>query len=120
MPEKEKNEMVVVVESVLNGGKEPLPKVVARLSRGYSSHNGTHTQYTHIRCLRRQCEGFNFFEDDIEIVGLEAVMNSIVNLEECDSGIYEIIFSDVYRDSTGEVDGYSYKLVPLEDDESPI
>ena len=119
MSEKEKNEVAVLVSVVVNGGEEPLPKVIVRLRRGHSSSGGTHTRYTNLRCLRRQCEGFNFLEDDIDSVGLEAVMQSIINLEECESGVYEVIFSDVYRDSTGEIDGYSYKLVSLEDDESP-
>jgi len=64
--------------------------------------------------LRRQCTGFNLLEEDAGMVGAQEVIPRIINLEECNDGVYEVVSCNESHDyETGHVDDYDYKLVPL-------
>ena len=62
--------------------------------------------------LRRQCEGFNVLEEDAGMAGADDVLPRILNLDQCEDGIYEVVTCNESRDwETGYVDGYDYQLV---------
>lgn len=93
----------------------PAPCVIVRIR---SSVFGTRriTVQKDITCLRRKCIGFNFFEEDIGMIGADAVIESITNLHECPDGIYQIVICNEQRDwETGHVEDYDYKLIPFTD-----
>lgn len=64
--------------------------------------------------LRRRCIGINVLEEDAQAVSAEQAISGIVNLSECEDGIYEAVVCNVSRDwETGYVDDWDYKLVPF-------
>lgn len=65
-----------------------------------------------IYVLKKQCLGFNFFEEEISQIGMENIVDRIVNLNQCDDGVYEMMICNESRDwETGYVDDYDFKLV---------
>lgn len=88
------------------------PKVVVRIRTSYySDRKGAYVRKD-ITYLKRKSEGFNFFEEDVKMVGAQDTISTIVNFNECDDGIYELITIKEHRDwETGIVDCYDLKLV---------
>ena len=73
-----------------------------------------------IMFLRRQCKGFNVLEEDISAAGAQDVLPRILNLSECDDGIYRLITCNESRDwETGYIDDYDYKLVKVQKELMP-
>ena len=68
--------------------------------------------------LRRKSEGFNLIEEDIGAVGAEQVLSRILNIDECQDGIYEVVTCNESRDyETGYIDCYDYRLVTADTDQ---
>ena len=64
-----------------------------------------------IRFLRRMSNGNNFLYDDLCNIGANDVVPRIINLDECDDGIYIVTMCDIRRDyETGQIDDYNYTL----------
>jgi hypothetical protein len=78
----------------------------------WADRRGLHTKKS-LTFLRRQCEGFNLLEEDAEAIGAEDVVPRIMNLDECEDGIYDVVTCNESRDyETGHIDDYDYMLVP--------
>ena len=95
---------------------EPHPVVVVRLTTSYwHDRNGVHWKQS-LRWLKRKSVGFNVMHEDCTMIGANEVIPRIVNLHECDDGIYQIVTCNE-RGSDWEVphiiDEYDYQLVPL-------
>lgn len=77
----------------------------------WADKKGLH-QKKSLTFLRRRCEGFNLLEEDAGAIGAEEVMPRILNLGECEDGIYKVVACNERRDyETGYVDDYDYRLV---------
>jgi len=79
----------------------------------WADRRGLHTKKS-ITFLRRKCTGFNVLEEDAGAIGAADAVNSILNLDECGDGIYEVIVCNETHDwESGHVDGYDLKLIPF-------
>lgn len=89
-------------------------KVVVRLVTTYwVSQRGLHTKKD-IIFLKRKSEGFNWLEEDSLMSGCDGVIPLIVNLGQCEDGIYEVIHVNESTDwESGHVDSWEYKLIPF-------
>ena len=77
----------------------------------WTDKRGLHTKKS-LTFLRRQCEGFNVLEEDASAAGVEEVLPRILNLDECEDGVYEVATCNESRDwESGYVDDYDYRLV---------
>lgn len=91
----------------------PDHRVVVRLAtEAWACKRGLN-RIKRLRILRRQCSGHNFLEEEISQVGADEAMAMIINLDECDDGVYEVITVNESRDwESGIIDSYEFKLVP--------
>jgi len=69
-------------------------------------------QKKNLTFLRRQCKEYNIPEEDAREMGADYVLRRIVNLDECEDGIYEIVTCNESHDFAGWIDDYDYRLVP--------
>lgn len=88
--------------------------VVVRLTTSsWNDSNGIHIKRT-LRYLLRQCKGYNFIHEDCNMIGAKEVIPRIINLDECDDGIYQVVTCN--EDSCWEtphiIEDYDYKLIP--------
>lgn len=86
-----------------------------RLTTTYwSNATGVHTKKSLV-FLRRQCKGYNIFEEDSSNMGASEVLPYVTNLYECRDGVYRVKLCNVSKDfETGQVDYYDYVLMPVE------
>lgn len=89
-------------------------KTVVRLvTSSWRSNKGIHIKKD-IIFLRRQCEGYNVIEEDCSMIGSDEVYCRIINLDECQDGIYQIITCNESRDwESGDIADYDYKLLTI-------
>lgn len=92
----------------------PENKSVVRVSTSYWSDNrGIHTKKS-ITTLRKQSSGYNLFDETLSAIGAEDSLKSIVNLDECGDGVYEVVTCNESRDfESGHIDDYDLKLVRI-------
>lgn len=89
--------------------------VVKLATTTWADNRGLHTKKS-ITFLRRKCAGFNVLEEEAGAVGAVDAVNSILNLDECEDGIYEVIVcNETHNWESGHVDGYDLKLIPFKD-----
>jgi len=87
--------------------------VVKLKTSTWNDSRGLHIKKS-ITYLRRKCVGFNFLEEEVSAIGPEEAARSIINLDECKDGIYEVVICNETHDwESGIVDGWSLKLVPF-------
>lgn len=87
--------------------------VVKLTTATWADKRGLHTKKS-IIYLRRKCTGFNMLEEEDSAVGAVDAVNSIINLDECVDGIYEVVACNETHDwESGHVDGYDLKLIPF-------
>jgi hypothetical protein len=86
--------------------------VYARLRTSYwSDRSGVYKKMSLV-FLRRKCKGVNVVEEDVNDIGSDEVFPRIINLNDCDDGIYRIIMIDVRRDwESGYIEDWNYKLI---------
>ena len=66
--------------------------------------------------LKRKSTGFNFFEEDLSCAGAPDVMRMLINLDECEDGVYKIIPCNFGTDwESGITDMWDYKLIPFKE-----
>lgn len=79
----------------------------------WADKRGMHTKKSLV-FMRKQCQGFNILEEDITADGAQDVMPRIINLEDCEDGLYEAVACNESTDwESGHIDSYDYKLVPI-------
>lgn len=90
------------------------PLVVIRLKTSYwSDKRGLHVRRD-LLFMRRLCVGHNWVAEDAAMAGEEEVIPRIVNLDECEDGLYYVTMVNEYRDwESNCIEDYDYKLVPL-------
>jgi hypothetical protein len=66
---------------------------------------------TSLTYLQRKSKGFNFLEEELDVVGAHNVL--ITNIDEVNEGVYSVEICNISRDyESGYIDGYDLKLVP--------
>lgn len=94
--------------------EEDATVITVRLTRSYWHDPDGAYQRISLKYLKRRCKGFNIFDDDCSMVGAEDVIPRIVNLEECEAGLYELVPCNENRDYfTGTIEEWDYHLVPV-------
>ncbi|MDD5370519.1 MAG: hypothetical protein PHQ40_15660 [Anaerolineaceae bacterium] len=84
----------------------PRNRYVVRLKTTvWADMNGLYLKKS-LTFLRRKCEGVNVLEEAVDQDGAQEVRPRILNVDECEDGIYEVV--------TCSVDNYYYKLMPFE------
>lgn len=63
--------------------------------------------------LKRKSFGFQVLADDANQVGVSDALKRILNLDECEDGVYEVVTCNESKDwETGCVEDWDYKLIP--------
>lgn len=93
-------------------------KTVVRLKTSYwRSDRGLH-QRRDLFYLKRKSSKYNLIDDDAVNAGADLAIQSIVNFEDCDDGVYQLVMVNAQRDfESGYVDSWEHKLVKIEDAE---
>lgn len=86
---------------------------VIRLTTSYwADRSAIHVKRT-IRILRRKSSEHTLLDEEVSMIGADLAIPKIVNLHECEDGIYEVQTCNESRDyDTGHIDDYDFKLVP--------
>ena len=91
-------------------------KTVIRLSTEFYQSGSKYIIKKVITPLKRKSSGYNLVVDGSYDVGVEEVLSNIINIDDCDDGIYEVVTTNISRDFwTGEIDDYQYKLIEYRD-----
>lgn len=95
------------------------PKQVVRLVTSFWKDNGGGINIKRtLRPMRKLSRGFQYLENDCDMVGAEDLFGMIVNLDQCKDGVYLVDTCNISTDwETGIVDDYDYKLVPFEEEQ---
>ena len=98
--------------AVLAEESKPPSRCVVRLrTTMWADKSGLYMKKS-LAFLRRKSEGFNVLEEDASAAGAEEVLPRILNMDECQDGIYEVVTCNESRDyETGYIDDYDYLLV---------
>lgn len=105
-----------VSDLIIKSDKQENLCVVKVITNVYSNHQGVHIKKSLI-FLRRKCKGFNVLEEECSGIGADEVVPRIINLDECNDGIYEIITCNESHDwETGYIDDYDFKLIPFKEE----
>lgn len=92
---------------------QPRHICVVRLTTSYwASARGIH-QRKDLTYLRRQCQGLNILEEDVANIGAYDAATSIINLDTCPDGVYQVVTCNEHTDwESGRDDSWDLKLIP--------
>lgn len=86
--------------------------VVRVRTSAWSDKNGVHVK-RELRTMRHH-SNCDFLQEEAGNIGALEAIQSIVNLHQCDDGLYEVIAFNLRRDwETGYLEDYDLKLVPF-------
>ena len=99
--------------------QEELGRCIVRLSTSCWDSNAGIFVTRRLVYLKRKCKGFNILEEERSNLGdPESVISRIVNLNECEDGVYHVIECNVSYDwEGGYLDDFDFKLIPYVDEE---
>jgi hypothetical protein len=102
-------------EAIKNEDNSIQARCVVRLKTSYwSDSRGVYSKKS-ITFLKRLCFEYNILQEDAQNIGNEEVIEKIVNLNECEDGIYQVETCNPSHDwESGYLDDYDYKLIPFE------
>ena len=92
--------------------------VIVRLKTSFWSDKKGVYQKRAITVLRRksQLDSYDWISDEVDMIGAEDIIKSIVNLNNSQDGVYRLIICDESTDwETGMVYDYNFKLIPYEE-----
>lgn len=91
--------------------EEVVSRIFVKLSTSYWSDSRGLNMKRSIIFLKRKCRGHNYLEEDVKMVGADLVFKRILNLNQCEDGVYQIIMCDGVKDyETGIIEDWNYKL----------
>ncbi len=111
-----------VFKSVFDAFKEEHEeqgRCIVRLSTScWNDKNGIYVT-KRLTYLKRKCRGYNDLAEECDNIGdADDVMGRVVNLYECEDGVYHVIVCNIRYDwESGYVDDYDFKLLPYEEEE---
>lgn len=96
--------------------KNDQPVTVVRVSTScYKTSSGIH-QRRSLLWQKRKSKGFAILDEDTDQIGCDEVFSHIVNLAECEDGLYTVVTCNEKRDwESGMVEEYDYKLIKFEE-----
>jgi len=87
--------------------------LIVRVRSSYWHDNKGIYSKKEIKRLSRKSIGPDFLVEEASNVGASETFPLIINLHECEDGIYEVITVNITRDyETGYADGWDFKLIP--------
>jgi hypothetical protein len=89
-------------------------RCVVRLVTSYwHNRSGVHIKRS-LTYLKRQCKGYNILDEDVSNCDAETVLSHIVNINECEDGVYQVVTCNESHDweMPHIIDDYDYKLIP--------
>lgn len=91
-------------------------QLIVRIRTEYYSTKRGVAKTRKLETLKRKSSGFDFIEEDTAQVGADGVIETIINFDSVDDGIYEVIMINLCHDyETGMLEDWEYKLVPYEE-----
>ena len=94
-----------------------MPKVFVRLTTNYFKTKRGLSFLRKIDFLKRKCVGYNFVDEDANMIGVDETLARITNLHNAKDGVYEIITCNERHDwETGTLDDWDFLLVPIGDE----
>ena len=92
--------------------KDACLSIVRVKTSWWNDNRGLHSRKD-ILTMKSLSKGYQILEEDAKNIGAPQVVERIVNLDECEDGLYEVIIvNEGYDWETGCLDDYDYKLVP--------
>lgn len=109
--------METTLNDLMKRSDAPKNRCICRLrTTMWADNRGAYIKKS-ITFLKRRSIGYRVLEEDVNAVGAEEVLSRIVNLNECDDGIYEVMTINESRDwETGYIDDYDYKLIQIKEE----
>lgn len=103
--------------------KEIKPQLeIVRLETSYwmdKRRKGIHQKRSLLFMKRLSKNSFNILEEDTVNAGAEEIIPRILNLNECEDGLYQVVICNPCYDwETGYIEDYDYKLVPYSEESS--
>jgi len=89
-------------------------RCVVRLSTSYwSDARGIHVKKT-LRYIQKKCSGYNILSEDCSNTGVEDVIGQIVNLDECEDGVFLVVTCNEWSawETPHIIEDYDYRLIP--------
>lgn len=88
-------------------------RCVVRVSTSYWSDSRSIHVKKSISYLKRTSQGHNWLDEEVDMIGADEVIRSIVNFDSCKDGLYTVEFCNLSTDwETGHIDGYDLFLKP--------
>lgn len=86
---------------------------VVRLQTEFFQRGDSYVYQRNIRVLKKETT-FNLLAEETSAVGVEEALQNILNLNECEDGIYRLVVCNESRDiETGCIDDWNLKLIPV-------
>jgi hypothetical protein len=104
----------LTIEATVGRSYVPEMREIVRVSTSYwHDKHGIYSR-KNIRRLERKCIGPDLLPQDASMIGADFVFRRILNIRECDDGIYQVVTCNEWKDwETGLVEEYDYILVKL-------
>jgi hypothetical protein len=100
--------------------EEKPPAEIVRLETSYwmdKRRKGIHEKRSLLFMKRLSKISFNVLEEDTNNAGAEEIIPRILNLNECEDGLYQVVLCNpIYDWETGHLEDYDYKLVPYSEE----
>ncbi|MBK1732898.1 hypothetical protein CKO41_14145 [Thiococcus pfennigii] len=97
-------------------GQSPNRIVIRLRTAAWHDQKGLHMRRDML-FLRRRCAGFNWLEEEADVAGADDPIRRIINLHQCQDGIYQVLPCHEHRDfETGHIEHWDYRLVPFEEE----
>jgi len=102
------------VREILEDPNATKCRCIVRLKTSFwKSERGLHTRQD-ITFMRKLSFEYQVLEENAANIGAKGVLEKIVNLAECEDGLYEVVTCNPSTDwETGYIDDYDYELVPF-------
>lgn len=96
-------------------GNREVVRLTTATYTGSGKHSGCFSVSKHLRVMRRLSHGHGLLEESIHNIGTQETLDSIVNLDSCEDGLYEVAMCNVQRswETPHIVDNYDLKLIPF-------
>lgn len=86
---------------------------VVRLKTEFFQRGNSFNQQKSVRVLKKQTT-FDLLAEEASSVGVEEALQNILNLNECEDGVYHLVVCNELRDiETGYIDDWNFELIPV-------
>lgn len=88
-------------------------KCTVRLTTSYYSRGDSYVYQRNIRVLKKETT-FDLLAEETSAVGVDEALQNILNLNECEDGVYHLVVCNELRDiETGYIDDWNFELIPV-------